>query len=150
MIPSPPWGRSRGRVPGQNTLRYLQLLRRGPRPARAGDLSPPRGEGIKGKGLPFDSTTMLLNFALAGALDDGDDEETTETTMETTRRRWRRRLEGRSPSHTPTGSADYPFRQKEKRKPFSFSRSKLMETVIKTSLLFPGPTKPGGRSVTGR
>ena len=32
----------------------------------------PGGEGIKGKGLPFDSTTTLLNFALAGALEDDD------------------------------------------------------------------------------
>ena len=51
---------------------------------------PRRGKGIKGKGLPFDSTTTLFNFALDGALEEegpgkgtGDDEETTETTTRT-------------------------------------------------------------------
>ena len=82
--------------------------------------TPPGGEGIKGKGLPFDSTTTLFDFSVADRLEEegagkGDGGRRRRRVTETTRRPRRRRLERTSPSHTPTGSADFSMQEGPKR-----------------------------------
>ena len=81
---------------------------------------PPGGEGIKGKGLPFDSMTTLLNFALAGllyfalagALEEegpgkGGERRQTQGKGRTRRRRRRRRRRTEQPIPHADRSADF-------------------------------------------
>ena len=71
--------------------------------------TPPDGGGIKGKGLPFDSSTTLFDFSVADKLQEegAGKVDGRRRLTEMTRRPQRRRLERTSPSHTPTGSADF-------------------------------------------
>ena len=78
---------------------------------------PPGGEWIKGKGLPFDSITTLLNFALAGALEEKGSRQGGER-----RRRRRRRTEEHLPHADRVGGFRQlgfgiwgPFRAREKK-----------------------------------